>query len=303
MSPFVFSFMLDLLYKIGEFDYRLDALIDDIKSNKISIYNVPVSEITAQFNSLYGEASDKFEIGDLTFFYRGTAELLFMKILRLLPGKAADYDDNEEKLLREQVINALEKLKFSQYVELLNNYRKTHAVEFNRNAFPFRIPFSDEDLLADVRLNDLSRVFLELTSRYAEVSSDSSAFSFNETFDDEMKNRKFALLLELFEKRDRVMFSELIGEHPTRELTLRHVIMAFLAIRDAIDEGICDFEQEYFFADICLIRIKQDFSNINISEIERAYDELIEQTREMAFASEEDDYSLIGSDDDGDADA
>ncbi len=79
--------------------------------------------------------------------------------------------------------------------------------------------------------------------------------------------------------------------------------MTFLAVKDAIDEGICDFEQEYFFADICLIRIKQDLSNINASEIDRAYDELIEKTREMAFASEEDDYSLIGSDDDGDANA
>ncbi len=294
--------MLELLYRIGEFDYRLDVLIEDIKHNKISIYNVPICEITAQFNSLYNEAREKFEVGDLTFFYRNTAELLFIKILRLLPVKHGEYDDDEEKHLQEQVINALEKLKFSQYAELLDNYRKTHAVEFNRDAFPFRIPFSDEDLLADVRLNDLSRVYMELMRKYGNVYGEASSFTFNESFNDEMKRRKRALLAEMFEKRDRVMFSELVGEHPTKELTLQHITMAFLAVVEAVDDGTCDFEQEYFYADICLIRIRQDLSDFYDPDADRAYDELVERTRELSFEDEEDDYSLKSSDGYDDAD-
>ena len=245
MATLHFLFMKEIFYKFNQFEYKLDALILDIKSVKISIYNVPIKEITDQFLALLNEAKEELEIADLTFFYYSVSQLLYIKITMLLPVKI-EYDDDEEALLRERVIDALENLKFSKYARLLDKYKEDNSMDFHRFELPFKIPFTEEELFNDIRLSDLALAYRSLMTK-------ATSFSFSKKIS---AAQKYALLLELFEKNDRIKFTDLIGDTTSAQ----HIVAAFMAVLDAINRGVCDFIQEKIYDEIILIKLEQDFS-------------------------------------------
>ncbi len=120
--------MDSLLYKLDSFEGPLDLLLTLIKKNKVSIYDIPIVEITEQ----YLEAIDGIEESDLEYtseFLVMAAQLLYIKSKLLLPR---DEDDDEEDP-REDLANRL--IEYQKYKEASHELRKT---EFSSRYMVFR---------------------------------------------------------------------------------------------------------------------------------------------------------------------
>ena len=243
---------MEINYKIGEFELSLDQIILDIRKGKLSIYNVPISSITEQFLTLLDELKERLETDDLSYFQRGVCELLYIKSASLLPQVIEFDDEAEEENLKNRVIDALEKLKFSKYLVLLERYKEEHSVEFNRDAVSFVLPYTDEELLKDIRLNDLCIVYNKLMEQ---SMREGKIFGFTSKINSQ---EKYSHLLELFESKDCVTFTELIGDVKSKE----HITCAFWAILIAINYHICTYTQDGTFSEIYLYKNKEEFDTL-----------------------------------------
>ena len=90
--------MDNILYKLDSFEGPLDLLLTLIQKNKVSIYDIPIVEITDQ----YLEAIDGIEESSLDNtgeFVVMAAQLLYIKSKMLLPKtEEEDEEDPREEL-------------------------------------------------------------------------------------------------------------------------------------------------------------------------------------------------------------
>ncbi len=107
-----------MLYKLDTFEGPLDLLLHLIAKNKVSIYDIPIVEITAQ----YLEAIDGIEEAELdntSEFLVMAAQLLYIKSKMLLPKN----DEEEEEDPREDLAARL--AEYQRYKEASQELRKT----------------------------------------------------------------------------------------------------------------------------------------------------------------------------------
>lgn len=111
--------MEKVLYKLENFEGPLDLLLHLITKNKVSIYDIPIVEITDQ----YLEAIDGIEESQLdntSEFLVLAAQLLFIKSKMLLPKEEIE---EEEEDPREELARRL--LEYQKYKEASQELRKT----------------------------------------------------------------------------------------------------------------------------------------------------------------------------------
>lgn len=107
-----------MLYKLDTFEGPLDLLLHLISKNKVSIYDIPIVEITAQ----YLEAIDGIEEAQLdntSEFLVMAAQLLYIKSKMLLPKN----EEEEEEDPREDLAQRL--AEYQQYKEASQELRRT----------------------------------------------------------------------------------------------------------------------------------------------------------------------------------
>ena len=107
-----------LLYKLDSFEGPLDLLLHLISKNKVSIYDIPIVEITAQYlDAISGIEESQLE--NTSEFLVMAAQLLYIKSKMLLPkNEEEDEEDPREDLARRL-------LEYQQYKEASNELRKT----------------------------------------------------------------------------------------------------------------------------------------------------------------------------------
>ena len=148
-----------LLYKLDSFEGPLDLLLTLIKKNKVSIYDIPIVEITEQ----YLEAINGIEESDLEYtseFLVMAAQLLYIKSKMLLPR---DEEDDEEDP-RDDLANRL--LEYQKYKEASQELRKT---EFSSRYMVFReeehIDFPIPEYSKEHPVSDLIDAFNSIMAR------------------------------------------------------------------------------------------------------------------------------------------
>lgn len=120
--------MESILYKLDNFEGPLDLLLTLIHKNKVSIYDIPIVEITDQ----YLEAIDGIEESSLDNtgdFIVMAAQLLYIKSKMLLPKN----EEEEEEDPREELAQRL--LEYQKYKEASKELRKS---EFSSKYMVFR---------------------------------------------------------------------------------------------------------------------------------------------------------------------
>ncbi len=120
--------MESILYKLENFEGPLDLLLTLIQKNKVSIYDIPIVEITDQ----YLEAIDGIEESSLDNtgdFIVMAAQLLYIKSKMLLPKN----EEEEEEDPREELAQRL--LEYQKYKEASKELRKS---EFSSKYMVFR---------------------------------------------------------------------------------------------------------------------------------------------------------------------
>lgn len=118
-----------ILYKLDSFEGPLDLLLTLIQKNKVSIYDIPIVEITSQ----YLEAIEGIEEADLentSEFLVMASHLLYIKSKMLLPKNE---EEEEEEDPREELARRL--LEYQQFKEASKELRKS---EFSTKYMIFR---------------------------------------------------------------------------------------------------------------------------------------------------------------------
>jgi len=107
-----------LLYKLDSFEGPLDLLLHLISKNKVSIYDIPIVEITAQYLEAI-EGIEESQLENTSEFLVMAAQLLYIKSKMLLPKD----EEEEEEDPRDDLANRL--AEYQRYKEAGAELRKT----------------------------------------------------------------------------------------------------------------------------------------------------------------------------------
>ncbi len=238
------------------FDGPLDLLLFLIQKSEINIYDIPISDITDQFLAFLKQESF-IELGDLTQFYKMAADLLYIKSRMLLPVDL-EFDEEYQDPRQELVERLLEYQKFRKYTDLLTNTSGSGELFISRKSSQFRLPFGDEELFAEVSLQDLLATF----SRLMTTITPNKVFNVYESV---TVNEKIALMQELFETKEYISIEDIIIHLDTP----LHIICSFMAILDACKLRMITLVQAQPFGPIMIRRRDEAFA----IDFDQFYDE------------------------------
>lgn len=118
-----------ILYKLENFEGPLDLLLTLIQKNKVSIYDIPIVEITAQYMEAI-EGIEDMNLENTSEFLVMASQLLYIKSKMLLPKKEEEEDEEDP---REELARRL--AEYQQFKEASKELRKS---EFSTKYMVFR---------------------------------------------------------------------------------------------------------------------------------------------------------------------
>lgn len=213
-------------YKLSAFEGPLDLLLTLIQKNKVSIWDIPIAEITEQYLEAIEGIEDE-EIDDTSEFLVLAAQLLWIKSRMLLPKNE---EEDEEEDPREDLARRL--AEYQAYKEASAELRKTegasrYKVFREEENIKFPVPEYSKKHTTD----DLISAFQSILARQIRrAKPEKRAFTGivgrEKVSVHAMSNR----VKRRFLNRRRVNFTELFEENDSKPV----MIATFLAVLDMI---------------------------------------------------------------------
>ena len=145
-------------YKLDHFEGPLDLLLFLIRKNEVSIYDIPVSDITEQYLEFL-KYSSGINLDDVSDFYLMAATLLYIKSRMLLPVEV-DLEDELEDPRQELVQRLIEYEKYRKLTDLMAEREARAEWIVERKQTQPVLPFPDEgELWEKVGTWDLLKSF------------------------------------------------------------------------------------------------------------------------------------------------
>ncbi|MDR0784978.1 MAG: segregation/condensation protein A [Treponema sp.] len=228
-------------FKLNAFEGPLDLLLSLVKKNDVSIYDIPIAEITDQFLDILRSA-ETVDLDETAEFHVMSAHLLFIKSRTLLPVEVSIEDEEDPR--QELVERLIEYQKFKKLSELMEE--KVKEVEFvvERNRMQRDLPFTDEELWQKIDVWDLFKTFSHLMSGIAPEQV-------IDLYEEVSINEKIALLTEILDEREECSFSDLV----TRKNSAMDVVCAFLGVLEAMKTRMIQIFQSALFGEIKIRRL------------------------------------------------
>jgi len=190
----------------GQFEGPLDLLLHLVRSQQVDILDIPIVEITDQYNS-YLEVLRALDLEVAGEYLVLAATLMHIKSRMLLPPDPAEDEDEREDPRAELVRELLDYQRFKQASENLQAMDSRRSLVWTRATVAEE--FRDEELLA-VDLFDLLRAFRSLLERLG----DDARLELRR--DNVSVADKIHWLGELLERRPSVDLPSLLADLPTR---------------------------------------------------------------------------------------
>lgn len=263
-----------------KFSGPLDLLLALIQKNEVSIYDIPISEITDQFLEYINSQSNVL-LGDLSEFYKMAADLIWIKSQMLLP-KDVEFDEDYIDPRDELVQRLLEYSKYRKYSELLDQQGNDSEFVPLRKESEMFLPFTDEELLEDNDITDIFNVFLEILKKNTVGEK-----IFN-VYEDVSEKEKISLMNELLEKNECIKFTDLFKNHATPS----HIICSFFAVLECVKDKIILISQNKAFDDIDIQKRPGDYNPALADDYDEEYDEIVENNLQ-----DSDSFSVMETDD------
>lgn len=225
-------------FKIGDFEGPLDLLLFLIRKSEVSIYDIPIAEITEQYLQYLGFAT-KLNLENATEFYAMAATLLHIKSQMLLPVKV-DFGEDEGDPRKELVESLIEYQKYKKISSLIADKGKEAEWQVERKKKQRILPFpDDEELWKQIEVWDLLKTFSNLMESL-------STEQIIDLYEEVTVNEKIALIHELLERKKEFLFTDLI----TRSGSLMDLVCSFLALLEAAKNKLVRILQNKMFGDI-----------------------------------------------------
>ena len=228
--------------KINIFEGPLDLLLHLIQKNDLDIYDIPISDITAEYLS-YLDILKELNLNVAGEFLVMAATLMQIKARTLLPVDPATAEAEGPDPRAELVQKLLEYQKFKEAARFL-----AHGFEAQRDIYFRGAPmFGKEDQVLDLSMAKLLEAFREVLET-AEVGVREILV---EEIPVEVRIRE---ILDVLETRPFVAFSELFPANSTRKT----LVVTFLALLELIRLKQVRVTQPENFSEIHINRVVDD---------------------------------------------
>ncbi|MGM9936722.1 MAG: segregation and condensation protein A [Candidatus Ornithomonoglobus sp.] len=234
-------------YKLDSFEGPLDLLLTLIKKNKVSIWDIPIVEITDQYLEAI-EGIEKSRLDDTSEFIVLASQLLYIKSKMLLPKEEKEEDEEDP---REELARRL--YEYKKFKEASQEMRKS---EFSSRYMVFReeekIKFPVPEYSRHHELSELADALGSiLQRRIRKAKPEKRAFSGIVGREKVSVDDMVEKVCKVLHRRKRVEFSTLFREEDSRP----EMIATFLAVLEMIKlkriRADYDEEQDEFIISSC----------------------------------------------------
>src|SRR5438105_15336343 len=251
--------------RIPMYEGPLDLLLDLIKQQKMSVLDIRISEITAQYLD-YLHKLEELDVDVSAEFIYMAALVIYIKSKMLLPPDPLASPEEQSADPREELVQRLlEHEKFKNAAQLL--YQR-QQIEENVWSKPDKSLYNDEGTESElvVSLVDLVKVFQQVLERRKEISRI------------ELQHEQFTVAQMIAQLRSQILASDHSSVNLVRFFEAcpsRHaMIVAFLAVLEMVKLQAVAILQEKQFAEIMLRKGK-------------SFDTVFDEKGEMRLIDEE----------------
>ncbi len=239
-----------LSVKLEVFEGPLDLLLHLIDKNKIDIYDIPIVMITEQYLDYIKQMQEE-DMNIMSEFLVMAATLLDIKCKMLLPPEVNE--EGEEEDPRTELVEKLLEYKVCKYMsfELKDRSLMASRYVYKEATLPeevakFKPPLDYDELLKDLNLQELNRIFRETLKRN-ENKIDPIRSKFGNIEKDEINLEGKSNFIKAYIWEHKVlMFRELLE----RQNSKLEIIVTFLAVLELIKTGLIEIEQNGIDDDI-----------------------------------------------------
>ena len=240
-----------LSVKLEAFEGPLDLLLHLIEKNKVDIYDIPISEITAQYLEYIRELSGDMNV--MSEFLVMAATLIDIKCRMLLPAEVNE--EGEEQDPRAELVEKLLEYKMYKYMSYELKDRQLDAAKnlYRAQKIPeevaaYRPPLDYEELMGDMTLNKLHDLFQSILKKQ-ENKIDPIRSSYGTIVKEEIDMDVKTFYVEDFARKNKTFsFCRLLENQKSR----MEVIVTFLIILEMMKTGKITISQEHIFDDILI---------------------------------------------------
>ncbi len=241
---------MELTVKLEAFEGPLDLLLHLLDKNKVSIYDIPIVEITAQYLD-YIRKMQRQDLNIMSEFLVMASTLLAIKSRMLLPKEVNE--EGEEEDPRAELVRQL--LEYKMYKHMSFELRDLQAgagnILFKTPTVPAEVlayeePADLKEMMSGLTLHRLNAIFQSVMRRQ-ENKIDKVRAGFGRIEKEEVSlAEKIAYLEAYAASHARFGFKSLLEEQHTK----MEVIVSFLAILELMKIGKIRVIQEYLFDEI-----------------------------------------------------
>jgi len=238
--------------KLEIFEGPLDLLLHLIKKEEVSIYDIPIARITAQYLD-YLEAMQQLDIGVAGEFLVMAATLIHIKSQMLLPRDPDLPEDQFEDPRSELVYQLLEHQKFKAAANVLHQRGLIESAAFARGA-----------LESDSNNPEISATVFQLFEVFREVLERQKAITEIEIARDEMTMAEKIAEIKIGLSQKSELHARELFEHAKSR---REMVLIFLAVLELVKELQIRLQQDQTFGDILILK-REDWPSSQINSPE-----------------------------------
>ena len=241
---------MDINVSLESFEGPLDLLLHLIEKNKVDIYDIPISMITAQYLEILSSNQDR-DLENMSAFLVMAATLIDIKSRMLLPVE----EEEEEEDPRSELVDQLLQYKMYKYMSYVLKDRQFDAemLYYRDKQLPpeveqYETPVDLDELTKDMDLDKLHQIFLSVLQR-EKNKVDPIRASFGEIKKEKVSLEDRVSSLKHYAGKHRSFgFRKLLADCNDKS----EVIVTFLAVLELVKSGTLTVSQEHLFDDINL---------------------------------------------------
>lgn len=261
---------MSISYKLEQFEGPLDLLLHLIEKNKVSIYDIPVAEITDQYLE-YVSQMEREDLNVVSEFLVMAATLLDIKSRMLLPAEVNE--EGEEEDPRAELVERLLEYKMYKYMafELKDRELDAEKVFYKNPTIPKEVaryepPVDLDKLLDGLTLAKLQRIFESVMKR-REDKVDPIRSNFGTIRQEPVSlEEKITSVMDYARKHRRFSFRAMLE----RQGDKLEVVVTFLAVLELMKIGKIHLTQEHLFDDMEIETLEEEGNEeeLNLEDIE-----------------------------------
>ena len=241
---------MDLKVKLQVFEGPLDLLLHLLEKNKVSIYDIPIVEITNQYMEYISEMKRQ-DLNIVSEFLVMAATLLDIKSRMLLPKEEKEEIQEDPRAELVQKLLEYKMYKCMSY-ELKDRQVDAQKVMFKTPTIPdevrkYQEPVNLEELLSNVTLKKLNAIFKSIM-RKREDKIDPIRSKFGKIEKEEVSLERMVYLEQYAIAHRNFSFRGILEAQSTK----MEIIVTFLSILELMKTGKILISQENIFDDILI---------------------------------------------------